>query len=307
MLKDFFNNYFGFNRQQRNGLFVLMSISFLLLIIRIVYPYFIIPDDIEVVNLRMKARQLDSMTKSTEVQFRSKVDKESPISNSFNFNPNTVSYKELLLFGFSKKSANALLKYRNKGFVFRKKEDLKKVYGVNEKLFEKISPFIILENNSETNVKVRKNESENSDKISPTLKQKKEDKKKLVLELNTTDSLALLDVEGIGPVYAKRILKFRNQLGGFYSVAQLKEVYGFANELFQKVESDFKVDTTKIIKINLNKEKFKVLNKHPYISYELSKKICDWRKKTNLNFTNLKQIVDNDSLFYKLCPYVIFE
>ena len=51
MFKPFIRNYFGFNKQQRNGLLILVCISFILLIIRMTYPYFLTPDKIVIKNL----------------------------------------------------------------------------------------------------------------------------------------------------------------------------------------------------------------------------------------------------------------
>ena len=58
----------------------------------------------------------------------------------FVFDPNTVKNEELLALGFSEKTARIFLKYRSKGFVFKKKEDLKKVFGVSDNLYNKLLP-----------------------------------------------------------------------------------------------------------------------------------------------------------------------
>src|SRR5665647_1059817 len=46
------------------------------------------------------------------------------------------------------------------------------------------------------------------------------------LDLNSADSLHLLEIPGIGPVFASRIIRYRTLLGGYYAVDQLREVYG---------------------------------------------------------------------------------
>ena len=65
----------------------------------------------------------------------------------FFFNPNTVSYEQLLQLGFKEKTAVTFIKYRSKGFTFKQKEDLKKVYGLNESLYSAIEPYIQIESN----------------------------------------------------------------------------------------------------------------------------------------------------------------
>ena len=62
-----------------------------------------------------------------------------------------------------------------------------------------------------------------------------------------------------------------------------------------------------IKKINLNKDDFKSINKHPYLSYEITKSLFDWRRKTSLNATNLKEILNDPALYSKLLPYLAFD
>src|SRR5690606_7484140 len=145
-----------------------------------------------------------------------------------------------------------------------------------------------------------KKDSEGSKQIAVQQAQKK-------LELNSADSLQLLELKGIGPSYAKRILKYRSILGGYVSLEQLKEVYGFDEELFEKVKPYVEVNPSLVKKIKINSDDFKIVNKHPYITYELTKTIFDWRRKTVITETNFKDILNDEVLYNKLLPYLIFE
>ena len=285
-MKTFLQSYFGFNREQRNGLLVLLFVSFTLLIIRIVYPYSIEPDkNIVISNLPLYEKMLDEQ--SGENSSPSK-------TNLFVFNPNTVNYEQLLQLGFKEKTARTFLKYRSKGFVFKQKSDLQKVYGISPELYEKLEPYILIPNGKKSEGRNEKSE------VAAKQQQKK-------LELNSADSLQLLELNGIGPSYAKRILKYRSILGGYVSVEQLKEVYGFTEELFDKVKPFVSVDSTLIKKIKINDDDFKTVNKHPYITYELCKTIFDWRRKSVITSTSLKDILNDDVLYNKLLPYLSFE
>lgn len=128
----------------------------------------------------------------------------------------------------------------------------------------------------------------------------------IVLDINLADSLALLDIKGIGPAFASRIVKYRNLLGGFVKKEQLLEVYGFDAERYDEVK-----DHVKIVKghkvMNLNEVSFKELNKHPYISYDLTKAIFNLKKKlgTFKTVDDIKQIdLVTDELYNKLAPYL---
>ena len=48
----------------------------------------------------------------------------------------------------------------------------------------------------------------------------------VVVEINTADSAELMRLNGIGASFSRRIVKYRNLLGGFISKEQLLEVYG---------------------------------------------------------------------------------
>jgi competence ComEA-like helix-hairpin-helix protein len=298
MVNSFLNNYFGFNKQQRNGLILLSIISLILFLVRIIYPSFITPDKIEIKNLPLIEQTLDSSYQLSQDRFSGNVTKENTALNLFVFDPNTITNQQLQQLGFNKKSAQTFLKFRDRGFVFKEKIDLKKVYGISDNFYSKLEPYIIIENkNSAANL--NSNKSESNVTASANKNQTK-------VELNTADSLALLDINGIGPAFAKRILKYRSLLGGFVSVEQLKEVYGFTDEMFEKIKPNVTANAELIKKINLNKDDFRTVNKHPYLSYELTKTLFDWRRKTVITATNLKDIINVDQAYNKLMPYISF-
>lgn len=300
MFNSFLNNYFGFNKQQRNGLFVLVIISLSLLIVRMAYPLFIKPDRIELLNLPLIERKTDSAFIASRPFVKDKFKAENTSLHLFVFDPNTVSYEQLLQLGLKEKTAQVFLKFRNKGFVFKQKKDLQKVYGISGKLYAQLEPYILIEETEPKQNQVKEEKTNLPVKQSVQQTQAK-------LELNSADSISLVALNGIGPGYAKRILKYRMLLGGYVAVEQLKEVYGVNEEFYEKVKNYFYVDAHAVKKINLNKDDFKVINKHPYLGYELTKTIFDWRRKTSISATNLKDILNDNSLCQKLMPYLSFE
>ena len=91
-----------------------------------------------------------------------------------------------------------------------------------------------------------------------------------VVELNSADTTALKMVPGIGSVFAKRIIKYRDLLGGFYSVEQA-------------MKSWFSVDPSVISHLFVNQLSAKELASHPYVSYKQARIIEKMiRKKGNL-------------------------
>jgi competence ComEA-like helix-hairpin-helix protein len=171
------------------------------------------------------------------------------------------------------------------------------VYGISDKLYERLEPYVLIKpkTSTQTTLEIATN----------PLKAYQPSKKVIsIVELNAADSVALEKLSGIGPAYAKRILKYRSMLGGFVSVQQLKEVYGLNEELFQKIQAFVSVDTSLIIKINLNKDDFKTVNKHPYLSYELTKTIFNQRRKAAITTEALKELINDEMLYQKLKPYL---
>lgn len=98
-----------------------------------------------------------------------------------------------------------------------------------------------------------------------------------LLEINSADSLQFDELPGIGPVYASRIVRFRNLLGGYYSVDQLSEVYGLDSTWVASVKSGLTVDTTLIVRMDVNSFTFKELLRHPYLDYEQVKSLVNYR------------------------------
>jgi len=139
---------------------------------------------------------------------------------------------------------------------------------------------------------------------------KTQDSKKstFLVDLNKADSSSLDRLPGIGPVFSKRIIKYRTILGGYYSINQLNEVYGIKPDLVESITKFLIVDTTQIEKLDLNSSDFKKINAHPYISFEQTKAICNYRVRNKI--FSLKQL-ENLNIFssaelLKIRPYVLF-
>ncbi|MDR0825044.1 MAG: helix-hairpin-helix domain-containing protein [Prevotella sp.] len=129
------------------------------------------------------------------------------------------------------------------------------------------------------------------------------------VELNSSDTTALKMIPGIGIGYANRIVKYRNLLGGYAHITQLKEVWGMDDDLYSKVIPYLTI-TPKVRKVKINSLTLEELNKHPYISYKQAKVIVDIReRKGNIESLNrlslLDEFTDND--IKRLMPYLSFE
>ena len=132
----------------------------------------------------------------------------------------------------------------------------------------------------------------------------------LTIELNSADTLTLQLLHGIGPAYARRIVAYRERLGGFRSKAQLLEVYGFTPELLENIAPHLTIDTLALKKIAINSTPLKQLIKHPYIEYYQARDIVRLRNngQTFSSADDLRAVPSmTDSTLARLMPYLSFD
>ncbi len=97
------------------------------------------------------------------------------------------------------------------------------------------------------------------------------------IELNSADSASLLPLPGIGPVFAGRIIRYRNLLGGYVNASQMEEVYGLRREIIDLISEDIWIDTLAIRKIDLDNASFRDLLRHPYLEIDDVKALVRYR------------------------------
>lgn len=301
-----FGELFTLSKTEKNGAIVLLVLIVLIIIFRFFIPQLFtdtkdytaeIDKRIEELKIHQdsinNSKPYTSQTKSYKSETKSKTTDEClPEIEYFQFDPNSVSYNDLLKLGFSKKTANTLINYREKGGRFRVATDLLKLYGIDSVFYKKIEKYVV------------SSVPDTAEKVSPRDFEIKR------IEINSADSALFTTLNGIGPVYASRICKYRKLLGGFYSINQLKEVYKFPIETFDQIKESLIVDTTFIKKININFAQISDLKTHPYCKFELARKMVDYRA-TSGSITSIDQLVKDGILtveeFEKLNPYLGIE
>ena len=128
-----------------------------------------------------------------------------------------------------------------------------------------------------------------------------------VLDINTADSLALESLPGIGPALAGRIVRFRERLGGFYSVSQVGETFGLPDSTFKKIQPYLRMGNVSLKKLDINQMDEKSLAQHPYIRYKLARLIVRYRS-IHGPFSRADGLLNiplvDDSIYRKLEPYI---
>jgi competence ComEA-like helix-hairpin-helix protein len=132
-------------------------------------------------------------------------------------------------------------------------------------------------------------------------------KEVFVVELNSADTFELQRLRGIGPAFARRIVKYRERLGGFSETSQLLEIWGMDTIKYNAIKEHLTVNPDSIHPVNLNTVTFKELLAHPYFPFVVTKAIMLYRKdhKKFVNTGELKNIpVISDSAYRKMMIYV---
>lgn len=215
--------------------------------------------------------------------------KELPKLHPSNFNPNYASQKELLDLGLSKKQVSQIINYRSKGGYFHQKEDFKKIYAITTEDYKALESYIQIDSKKESVDTLNK-------------------KKNIFININQASAKELTAIRGIGEKRSATIVKYRDLLGGFYHVNQLKEVYGMDAKVVDDNLAHLKVsEQPKLVMLNINTLTIKELSEHPYISYNKARIIVNYRKVHGL-FTHVNEIKTNNLLedkdYSKIAPYL---
>jgi DNA uptake protein ComE-like DNA-binding protein len=132
----------------------------------------------------------------------------------------------------------------------------------------------------------------------------------LVIALNQADTLDLQLLRGIGPWFAKNIVRYRKALGGFCKKEQLLEVYGMDSARYEGILENVTIDTAFIQKLNINDASLKQLLRHPYFDYHVVRAILISRSEKS-GFNSKDELLELDvvypELYDKIKPYITLQ
>lgn len=268
---DQWKNILAFNRAERRGIWIL---SVLILIISGINVYLrtirseVSELKIEVILAKSRTDNTWSNRKKYSAGSSGKV--SGKIDSLFFFDPNTITSDNWQKLGLSEKQASVIKRYLSKGGRFRNKEDLKRSFVISESFFKRIEPWIRIDEPIKPNYE------------KATGMMQESTNRKTNICINTTDSIELTSLRGIGGVLAKRIISYRDALGGFHSVKQLEEVYGLSPQVVEMNNSKININTEEIRLISLNLASQQTLELHPYISKRLAYIIISLRKERRI-------------------------
>lgn len=280
---------FKFNDHNQRGIYLWAILAFCIVMTPRVLRYLRPSAPITLSTVEHKEMVYFKKKHPKKPRYQRKARYHSPPSR---FNPNEYKVKDWLALGLSQKQAETVLKFCR--YPIKSNEGLKKIFVIPDELYQLIKDSTWY---PET-LDYAKN-------FEPKWVQ--EETKVVLLSCSELDSVQLLSIKGIGPFYAKMIMKFEKALGGFLYPEQLKEVYKMNNETYEVLIKHIDFTKVKVRKISINQTDIETLNKHPYIDFWQAQSIVKMRKQIG-GYTCLEQIKEshliNQEIFNKIVPYL---
>ena len=226
------------------------------------------------------------------------------------FDPNLADSAELSSLGLSARVVRNVLKYRQKGGSFPTPESFARIYGLTEAKFAELKPYIRISEaflrkprpKSAAPSPSHKPQEPQSDRWPKTFKYPEG----TLVDANTADTTELKKIPGIGSGIARAMVAYRERLGGFYTLEQLREIKYITPELLRW----FKLDSVTVRPLHLNRAGLDQLRAHPYLNFYQAKVIVEHRRKrgkiTSLSQLSLyEEFTEKDLL--RIAAYVRFD
>lgn len=292
------------SKRDRQGYFVLIVLLLLLAVGRYVYTHYFdkapLPEPLTE-EQRAELQHFNEQVKAAE-QKREAEYKQETAGELFPFNPNTADSATLRRLGLAPWQVHNLMKYRRKGGHWRNTDDFARLYGLTQEQFARLRPYIIIPPTEQELAAMRR--EQRYDSLHRNYVEKFP--AGTILDLNTADTTELKRIPGIGSYYASKICRYRQRLGGFVSVEQIKEIDGLPDGIEQWFIVSPNAPTTRL---NVNRATFKELVHHPYLTYDQVKAIFSYRQKYgNLHSLHDLRLLDvfTEAEEARLAPYLSF-
>lgn len=306
-----FRSYFIHHRAERRGTVFVLVLSLGVMAVAVIYPHLVEPEPPEMSGF--EAHRSEAIAAGPERGGSGPVSRKNVPPELFDFDPNELSDSGFSALGFSQKEIETLRRYMAAGAEFREKDDFSRLYFMDDARFDSIRPHLLLPEEAPPKEKPkyadRNFERKERVKWSDTANYQSFRHNPVKAELNTADTNELLEVAGIGSFYALKIVEYREELGGYFTLAQLMELWKMTEENVDRIAEQVEIDTTEIRKININTATAQKLSKHPYISFGLASKIVTRREERG-GFQNMDEMVEdgllNEELRLKLAAYLDF-
>lgn len=258
--KSWDTEWLNFSKRARRG-----ALVFLFLFIMIAIAPSLYRNYIKDANPTIPVSITENMNTGTDVEEKRGARYSVPTEK---FDPNDYALEEWMAIGLSEKQSQSILSYLEKGGTIIYKEDLQKLYVVDDELYQLLAPQVTLpsvKNQKPEHVEKEVVETEEPDELE---KQSSEP-----VEINRASKKELMNIKGIGSFYADEIIDRREAYGGIHSLDQLSDLYKMTPGKLDSLAEFLLIDPNNIKKMNVNLASKKVLMSHPLINADIANSI----------------------------------
>jgi len=297
---ELWKDFLLYNKGERRSIITLCMLLVLSTIFFVLIPYLFRPkiSPLKITELKIENEKSSVANDFNEVTHDKKTYIQPDIHVTESFDPNLVSDATLSSFGLPPKLVKTWINYTSKGGKFRVKEDLQKLYGMTTEVYNALSAYINIPEKSSYTKEIKSTQNYVFEK------------KALHINLNTADTTELKRLPMIGSGRAKKIILYRNILGGFIQVSQLKEVYGFHDSIYDVIKDLVFVESGYIPnKVFINKMDNKEMARQPYFR-TIANLIVNYRKEHGAfkNEKELRKIMAlEEATISRIGPYINFD
>ncbi len=303
MWKDFFY----YSKSERRAIIVLLAVALVLSTVLVgrkyLMPAHVLPvltEDEEIKSFLSHLSMKDSLYREKSVFHDIRPLPQAAVLRPFD--PNKADSSTFRSLGLPSFVVRNILRYREKGGIFRTPESFARIYGLSEASFSKLKPYIVIDVQSSVSTSL-KEERDTADFV-PVRSDKYAEG--TVIDLNLADTASLKRIPGIGRGLAGMIVNYRKRLGGFYAVTQLQEIPYLDAEL----NHWFVVKNPQLEKLRVNRAGLDELRSHPYMDFYKARAILEYRRKRG-NIKGLSQLSMMEEFAEKdlerLLPYLSFD
>ena len=192
----------------------------------------------------------------------------------FAFDPNTADSTQLLRRGLQPWQVRNIYKYRARGGIYRQPSDFARLYGLTVKEYRELEPYIRISRDYQPASVLVEKERASAPRDTVVARYPEKIKEGELVDLAVADTTALKRVPGIGPYFARKIIQYRERLGGYVSLRQLDEIDGFPEESKRYLT----IGKVAPRQLDVNRLSLEALRRHPYINFYQAKAITDYRR-----------------------------
>jgi len=279
MLKSFFN----LTKKERKASVYFIMLMLVLLMVKywassdkntVVSEVFVeqVADEVVLKEISQTRNKKASPERFVENKKKIKIDSRARVNVTSFFDPNRMAQSDWVSFGLSEKQAVTMMRFIDSRGGVVEAEELLDVYVLSKEDKEVLVSWCRIDKES----------------------------------VNEWEQADFKRIKGVGEVLTLRIMKYRDKLGGFYSLNQLNEVYGLDSSVVNKIKERTKI--TVVNSIAINSWSYRELMNHPYIAKSEAKLII--KQRTIAPFkeeSQLFEVFSDEKKIERLKPYISYE